>query len=225
MLKVAQPGIGRAGARGAALVEFYIVALFALLPFCMAILQTAVLLTAKNVLNHATFSAARAGAFEQASRPVMLAALARGLMPLHVRSAEEITPDNLMGVATAAYARAYADTLLFARLQIVNPSPEAFEDFAERVAGVPTIRNDSLEYRDTSKGSRSRVSIQEANILDIRVRYCQPLIFPLIDRLLLATLRRIDADAANQICYAAGRVPISARGVVHMQSDAQNPGA
>lgn len=211
----------RAGAPGAALVEFYVVALFALLPFSMAILQTAVLLTARNVLNYATHAAVRAGALEQASVPVMMAALARGLLPLFVRNAEELTPANVVALAGDAYARAYADTLLFARLQIINPAGEAFDDFAETGTGGESIRNDSLEHRSTGRGARSGLSIQEANVLDIRVRYCQPLIFPVIDRLLLAALRSLDSNPDHHICYAARRVPITSRGIMHMQSDAR----
>jgi hypothetical protein len=218
-MRVSMAAAGGSAARGAALVEFYIVALFALLPFCMAILQTAVLLSAKNILNHATFAAARAGALEQGSRTAMLNALARGLMPLHVRSAEELHAGNVVEIATEAYARSYADTLAFARLRVLNPPPAAFEDFGTGPTGARTIRNDSLEFRSIAKGARSGLSIQEANVLDIRVRYCQPLIFPLIDRLLVATLRRVDLAPDHQLCYALRRVPLAARGIVHMQSD------
>lgn len=219
-MRMSSPAGGwQSAARGAALVEFYIVALFALLPFCMAILQTAVLLSAKNILNHATFAAARAGALEQGSSTTMRNALARGLMPLHARSADELHAGNILDIATEAYTRSYADTLAFASLRVLNPPAAAFDDFGEGAAGARTIRNDSLEFRSSAKGARSGLSIQEANVLDIQVRYCQPLIFPLIDRLLVATLRRMDTAPDHQLCYALRRVPLAARGIVHMQSD------
>ncbi|MEO7774211.1 MAG: TadE family protein [Steroidobacteraceae bacterium] len=219
-----RPPLNSRFAGGAALVEFYVVALFALFPFTMAIMQTAVLLSAKNIVNHATFMAARAGSFEQASKAKMIIALARGLMPLHARSSEEIDAGNAVTISGEAFARSLADTLLFAKLQIVNPGPAAFDDFGERLDGVEVIRNDSLEFRDIDEGPRSGLSIQEANVLDIRVRYCQSLVFPIIDRLLVSILRRIDPSLENQFCYAVRRVPISSRGVVHMQSDARRDG-
>ncbi len=211
----------RRAARGAALVEFYVVALFALLPLTMGILQAAVLVAARNVVNHATYMAARAGAMDHARRGTMEAALARGLLPLHADTSEELDAGNVVGVVAEAYVRARANVAIFADLQVLNPVPASFEDFGTQAAGVTSMRNDSLEFRELTRGARSGQTILEANLLQIRVRYCQPLVFPVIDKLLLVLLRSRDTDLFHQRCYAAGRVPLAATGTIHMQSDAE----
>jgi len=53
------------------------------------------------------------------------------------------------------------------------------------------IPNDTLSYRTTTAGGSSKISIQDANILHIRVTYCYRLIVPIIDRILYATTNAI----------------------------------
>ncbi len=207
---------------GAATVEFYIVALFVMIPIAMAILQLGVLYTGKNTLNHATFLAARAGAVNNGSRTSMLNYLAKGLVPLYARTDAEISANNLAGVVGPALAAARLDTAnpIRTRLTILNPTAASFRDFEESQFGVRQIPNDNLQYRRRS-GAASQQTIQEANILKIRVDYCHRLVFPLIDRMIVTTLRQFDADVFRQGCYAANRVPISAIAIVHMQSPAR----
>ena len=205
---------------GAALVEFQIVALLALLPMMFGMLQTAFLLGAHHTLQYATFSAARAGAMANASPAIMRRALATGLVPLFAMTADGVSADNVTGVVTGAFVKAYGATQLYARLQVLSPSAESFEDFGVVEDGVTLIRNDSLEHRSVQRGSRSGLSIQEANLLRLRVTYCHELIVPFADRLLLASLRRLDLDPFSQFCYLRGRVPLVAESSVNMQSDA-----
>ena len=88
--------------RGAASVEFYIVTLFVMLPLVLGILQLGMLYVAKNTLNHATFMAARAGALHHGSRPVMSDQLAKGLVPLYVRSSTQVTRSNVATIVAPA---------------------------------------------------------------------------------------------------------------------------
>jgi len=206
--------------RGASLVEFQIVSLLALLPMTLGMLQTAFLLVASHTLQFATFSAARAGAMANASPPVMQRALATGLVPLFAATADGINAENVVTIVGGAFSKAYAATQLYARLQVLSPTAESFDDFGVVEGGVRLIRNDSLEHRSVQRGSRSGLSIQEANLLRIKVTYCHELIVPFADRLLLATLRRLDLDPYSQFCYLRGRVPLVAESVVNMQSDA-----
>ena len=209
----------RDGCRGFALVEFQVVALLGLFPLFLGALQALLLLMANHVVQYATFEAARAGAVAGADPAVMHRAFAVGLLPLHATTAEEITSRNAVAVTTAAYLRSVAANTVFANIEILSPSAAAFADFATTGPDGPAIRNDSLEHRPLSTGARSGQSIQEANLLRIRARYCHPLQVPVIDGLLIGVLRSLETDPAVLACYAAGRVPLVAEAVVNMQSD------
>jgi hypothetical protein len=212
----------QAAERGAATVEFYIVALLVMIPMSMAILQLGVLYSGDRTVNHATFLAARAGAVNNGDRTAMLNYLAKGLVPLYARTDREIDSGNLLRIAGPALARARVDTLnpLRTRLTVLNPTTQSFRDFEESQFGVRQIPNDNLQYRRRT-GAASRQTIQEANILKIRVDYCHDLDFPIIDRMIVATLRRFDANAFRQICYRGNRVAVSSIAIVHMQSPAR----
>jgi hypothetical protein len=209
--------------RGAASAEFYVVALFVLIPFVMAILQLAFLYVGKTTLNHAVFMAARAAALEHGSRSTLRTHLAKGLVPLYAKTADPISRGNLVGVVAPAFAQAFLDVSnpLRTRIEILNPTRASFRDFEQRQDGVLQIPNDNLQFRARNPGATSRQSIQEANLLKVRVDYCHRLVFPLIDRAVVAILRRFDTDLFHQACYQANRVPISGRALLHMQSAAQ----
>jgi Flp pilus assembly protein TadG len=206
-------------ARGAATVEFHIVALLAVLPLCLGIVQMALLMVENHHIDHAAFMAARQGAVTQGDPGAMRRAFASAVTPLLVSAASPVNRSNVVARVAEAYARAAADVALHARLRVVSPSADAQADFAITREGRRVIPNDALAYRSMSAGSRSGQSIQEANLLRLEVRYCRPLVVPLVSTLLLATLRSVDTDAWNQRCYAAGRVPIRSEGIAPMQSD------
>jgi hypothetical protein len=205
--------------RGAASVEFYIISLLVMLPLVMGILQLGMLYVAKNTLNHATFMAARAGSMANGSRNVMLQHLAKGLVPLYARTSEPISSANAVQIVTPAFARARLDVSLptRTRIEILNPTRASFRDFEVRQNGVLQIPNDNLQFR-RANGGASRQTIQEANLLKIRVDYCYQMIFPLIDDAIVGLLRLGDTDVFHQACYADNRIPISAWALVHMQS-------
>jgi hypothetical protein len=208
--------------RGASLVEFQVVAILALLPLLLALLQGALLLIASHTLGYATYQAARSGALAGADPEIMRRALAVGLLPLHAATFEAVTTSNVATVALSAYARSLAATTAFAQLQILSPTQGAFEDFAQQAGtGTPAIRSDALAQRSLAPGPQSGLSIQQANLLHIRVTYCHPLLVPLVDGLLLSLLRQFTTDLHSQACYAAGRVPLQAEAALNMQSDAR----
>ena len=177
--------------RAAALVEFQIVLLLGLLPLVLGILQLALLLMAKHLVNYATFQAARSGAVAAANPDVMRRALAVGLMPLHVVSSKPVSADNITSVALAADLRSSVATTLYARLTILKP------------------------------GAPSQQTLQQANVLQIRVSYCQELVVPLINQMLPRLLQWLDDDAWHQACYLMGRVPLVAEAAINLQSDAR----
>jgi hypothetical protein len=206
--------------RGAASVEFYVVALFVLIPLVMAILQLAFLYVGKTTLNHAVFMAARAAALEHGSSSVLRTHLAKSLVPLYARTSETIDRGNVAGIVAPAFAQAFLDVSnpLRTRIVILNPTRASFRDFEQRQNGVLQIPNDNLQFRPRNPGATSRQSLQEANLLKVRVDYCHRLVFPLIDVAVVSVLRRLDTDLFHQSCYRANRVPVSGRALLHMQS-------
>lgn len=204
---------------GAATVEFHLVALLAMIPFTMAILELGALFIARHALNHATFIAARAGAVHHGDVATMRRYLAKGLAPLFVRGPSAAAGPGLGTAGAEALGRALAEVLRpdLTRIEVLNPSRASFLDFERLQDGVRQIPNDNLHYRRES-GVRSGQTIQEANLLRIRVRYCRRLIFPLIDRLVTTTLRELTADPFAQGCYAHGRVPLGSYALVQMHS-------
>lgn len=212
----------RASARGAALLEFHLAAALVLLPLLLGILQIALLGSAFHVLGFATAEAARAGSVGHARTEAMVSALAAGLVGLHVNLSRVGAGSSTASTAELAAGRlaSEAEVRAYGEIERLSPTNADFQDFARTREGRTGIPNDSLEYRSAAAGARSGHSIQAANWLHIRVRYCHVLVVPFIDRLLPAILRRLDDDPGNQRCYVAGRVPLRAVGSAPMQSEA-----
>lgn len=205
---------------GAATVEFAVVALLALIPLVLATLQLGLLYVTKHTVQHATFLAARAGAVSHGSHSAMLRHLAKGLAPLYAASRVDLDAGSAPPAIVAAYGRAYLDARRpdRTRLRVLNPSPAAFEDFERSRRGVREIPN-TFVYG--AVGARSGQTLADVNVLKIRVDYCAELAVPLIDRLVTATLRRLDPDAFRQQCYWSRRLPIVGHALVHMHTPAR----
>jgi hypothetical protein len=204
---------------GAATVEFQIVALFALLPLCLGMLQLALLMAENHHIDHATFQAVRRTAMSQGDVDMARRAFAQTASVLFVDASSEVDRGNAAARVAAAYARAFADQARFGRFRILNPDPDAQADFAIRRGNARVIPNDGLEYRSGSPGARSGLTIQQANVLRLQVSWCRPLIVPLAKELLIGTLRVLDQDPWHQYCYSQGRIPIRSEGTSPMQSD------
>lgn len=210
---------GRRNCRGAAAVEFQIVATLALLPLCLGMLQLALLVAENHQLDFAAFHAARRAAMEQGATGPARRALAQAASALFVDGEGGINAENISSRAAGAYALALADQARFARLRVLAPDADAQEDFAELRGGNRVIPNDGLQYRSPAAGRRSGLSIQQANILRLEVNWCRPLIVPFARQLLLGALRTIDLDPWHQYCYSEGRVPVRSESATPMQSD------
>ncbi len=169
--------------RGQSATEFLVI-FPALVLLVFGIIQFALLYQARATLNHATMLAARAGALHNGDKSEMRAALAKGLTPLFAAAADP------KGYGDALFKSKTETSLLYTKLEILNPSPAALSDFGKAALdGTSGIQlpNDTLSYRTTTAGSSSKISIQDANILHIRVTYCYRLIVPIVDRILYAT--------------------------------------
>ena len=208
--------------RGAAMTELLVVML-GLVPLTMGTIQGALIYNAKNVVNYATFEAARAGAVKNARRSAMKRELARHLTPLYGGGRDSTS-------LAKAYLKARLDTSLPAvpgtnlgsgtRLEIISPSKEAFDDFGVNIDGVRQIPNDHLKYRSRRVGSASGVNIQDANILKIKVTYGYKLTVPVVNRIIGKTMALVDPGHASYYLADPPRLPIVATATVRMQSNA-----
>ena len=168
--------------RGQAATELLVV-LPVLVLLLFGTIQLGLMYQARATLNYATMLAARAGALHNGDPGAMRSALARGLTPLFAHRA------SAAGYAEA-FAKATAETALassITNVEVLNPTGAALADFGRPRLDGETGRelpNDTLHYRTTAVGSTSNLSVQDANLLHVRVTYCYRLIVPLIDRML-----------------------------------------
>lgn len=188
----------RRSQRGQAMVETVIVFAVMLL-LVLGAIQFALIYHAKVTLNYATFEAARAGALNHASRRAVEYALARGLAPLYayvppgssmldkverVKQARNRVMDEINGDDPAVPNDPGETAVCIER---INPSPAAFSAYGipdpNGVLPYDVIPNDNLLYRE-SVASGGVPTIQDANLLKIRVTYCYPLIVPFISTLI-----------------------------------------
>jgi hypothetical protein len=218
------------------MVEFIIVTPFALL-MVLAIIQLGFMYAAKSIVNEAAFVAARAGAVHNAQTRYMTPTLTQALIPFYINSLDNnpvpVRIANAVGSATQDLSNP-----LNLDISVISPSPESFEDWGLSDGNNPKyIPNDNLEYRDYTRGNKSGQSIQDANVLRIKVTYAYQLKVPMIPSVLRATLCAFDSgfnatgrggtavasEASNcALYYSRGRVPIVAYATVQMQSQA-NP--
>lgn len=216
--------------KGQSATEFIIVAPL-LIMLVFGSMQFALLYRAKITLNYATYQAARAGALNNGSRIMMENALARNLAALYTRSTAIGTAEGQLFWARDRVRQEIIDGFLW--VQVLNPTADAFgSNFALDDNGDRVIPNDNLMYRD--QVTPSGLTIQDANLLQIRVSYCHRMIVPYIDRLLAILMTRAPDNAAcsectgafvnegtfERSCFDNRRFPLHAHSIMRMQSPA-----
>lgn len=186
--------------RGAATIEFYIVAFLVFIPMLMAVLQMGLFMVAKNTVNTAALNVARAGAASGASKTHMQAAFANGVLPLYAATglsvlggsgAKEISNANYPAVWGAAYARARAETSLpmLNRILLLNPTSKSFADFGVNKPGVGRIIPVSnMGIDKNSVGGSSGQTRAEALLLKVELHYCYAMAIPIIDDIVASTV-------------------------------------
>lgn len=227
---------------GQAMVETTII-LAVMLLLILGAIQFALLYRAKVTLNYATFEATRAGALNYGSRRAVEFALARGLAPIYtaIRPGESML-DKVDAVKTARDrvmneidGAAGGD---FVCIQRLNPTDDAFTAHGitdpTGTFSEPVIPNDNLIYRAIDTNG-SQVSIQDANLLKIKVTYCHRMIVPfisqLVKNLMLGAADPEDVppdwttphlNSFKRNCFADNRFPIESISIVRMQTPAFN---
>jgi hypothetical protein len=195
----------RSRLRGQSMTEFVIV-LPVLLLLVLGAIQFGLVYHAKATLNLAAFEAARAGALNQGNTSAMTLGLANGLRPLFTYGTDH-------GGVIDGFTLAKGEAQDFATIEVVNPTDEAVRYWKGR------IPNDNLIYAQDA--TPTGMTLQDANILKIKVTYCYPLQIFLLRNTVISLLESAggSSDAFTARCYEAYRLPIVAQGVVRMQSD------
>jgi TadE-like protein len=224
---------------GMTLVEFTLVIPFALL-LVLGIIQIGLMFSAKQLLNQATFMAARAGATQNAAVASMKEALITALIPFY----QDTTDRNNFSRLFRARQRAEQDAncagpACLVQVEVLNPTPASFADFGIRTGALGNrvfIPNDNLEHRSLNVGGASQQTLHDANALKIKVTYGYELKVPLIKSVIGSVMCAVDSGiaafdrertrpalASGSDCatfYGRGRIPIVSYATVQMQTPA-----
>lgn len=184
--------------------------------FLLGIFQAILFYRAKTVVDYAALEAARSGATNFAEKEPMRLGLLRGLMPLYTHEAGN--QGLLDGYAATLVA---VHNPLVTRIDVISPTRAAFDDFKmAEFDGVKAIPNDSLAFR-SGETRASGLSVQDANILKIRVVYGYKMIVPVVDKIVIGFFRSglyKDMSATEILMLESGRLPIVSQATVRMQT-------
>lgn len=215
----------RTGARqrGSAMIEFVVVGPVLTL-IGTVLLQYALMFNARNLVNHASFMAARAGSMGNARLDAIERAYARALVPLYGggRNAGELAE---------SLARAQADLAGNARIELLNPTRESFDDWADEAlrglyGGQRAIPNSGLSSRnpDEVKPSSGQ-SVYDANLIKLKITHGYELKVPLAGTVMQFASKWMDRgkDGFATDLYARRRLPIVTHVTMQMHSDPVEP--
>jgi len=194
---------------------------------------------AKHTLNQATFSAARAGALNDARLRPMTAKLASSMADRYTYDA---SPAGV--IEAQARARLYGEAIQAAGggVRIVSPTLDIFQALNTRqylkIEGdderryQEVIPNDNLRWRArrTASVSDGDINLQDANLLKIRSVWCYRLIVPALDRVIYSIVNTFNTSDRQSVCntistgsqitgIATGRyLAITSDAIVRMQT-------
>jgi len=218
---------------GSTLTEFVVIGPL-IVVIALTGLQVAMLYQARLGLDLAAFEAARAGARASAQPRDIREAWFRGLSPLlSTTGLLPSLPSDPRLAAKAVRLAAIAKELPFTRIEVLSPSREAFDDFADPelqaqlgTGELRVIPNQDLGRRSREPGRRSGVSIQEANVLRLRIVYGYRPRVPLVGSWFTSGMSLLagGADPFRQGLLAMGRVPVEVEVSMPMISPAVESG-
>jgi uncharacterized membrane protein (UPF0127 family) len=213
---------------GSAMIEFAVVGpLIALLG--LGTVQYSMLFFAKNQINYASFMAAREGALAHADLNAIQKAYAKALAPMYGGG------ETQAEVAQSA-AKASTDMAGNVRVEMLNPTKESFEwndptlQALLKTGSRRVIPNGALASRlnqaeGQGVGSASGQSLQDANMLKLKVTHGYLPKVPIIGKLYLTYLKWADphTDDFQTKLINDGRIPVVTHVTLEMQSDAIEP--
>lgn len=207
--------------RGAAMVEFVVMAPL-ITALGLAVLQYSMMFFAKGQINHATFMAARAGSVSHASTASIEAAYKRALIPLY--GGGQNTAD-LVVAAAKVEADMTSDTF---RVEILNPTTQSFDDYAdpslaaqyEGNRAIPNIGVGLKTDLDSIKANSGQ-TLQDANLLKLRVTHGYEPKVLLMGLIYTKYLQWLDTgeDAFATQLINSGRIPVVSHVTLEMHSD------
>src|SRR5207245_1235171 len=184
-----------------------------------------------NQINHAAFMAARAGSMGHASLAEAKTAYIRAMVPMYGggRNATELAE---------AFAKASGDVATSTRIELLNPTKESFADWndpelqaivgkgkARGGGNARVIPNSGLSARGVNVGGTSGESIQDANLIKLRITHGYKPQVPLVRKIYTEALKALDSksDTFYTALLADERIPVVSYVTLHMQSDAIEP--
>lgn len=188
---------------GQAMVEFIIV-IPVLILLIFGAVQIGLIYSAKTTLNYATFQSARLAAVNNATYSSLRRGLIRGIAPLYTSntSLTTVRTDIDAGINSSNTKRdAQSEVDAYTKITRISPTKKQFKasGFGVRNAdNTYEIPNDNLMYRPTTK--KDGASVQDANLLKIRVQYCYKLMVPLVNRI-IGSLSELNNNRTNQRIY------------------------
>lgn len=239
--------LARRRQRGAAMTEFVVVGP-AITIMGLATVQYGMLYNAKNMVNHASFMAARAGSFSNAKFDSIQQAYLRALLPLYGGGRTE--------TKRAESASNVANDLLNPehprlRIELLNPTKESFDDWSDPKLQADlklkkrVIPNGNLAYKLADAATAKRLgtdntykdfngelvkknsgqSLTDANLLKLRITHGYKPSVPLMGLIYTKFLKWSDPkdDPVRTAMIEDGRIPIVSNVTVQMQSDAYEP--
>ena len=207
--------------RGSAMIEFAVIGPIITM-LGLAMLQYGMLFFAKNQINHASFMAARAGSMGNANLETARIAYVTALVPLYGGGQ---TVDEL----AASLAKATADVSANTRIELLNPTKESFDDWNDPVlqkalatGSKRVIANSNQAFKDQTIRTKSGQTIQDANLIKLRITQGVEPKVPLIANIYKTYLKWLDprTDAFHTQLVDAGRIPVVTSITLHMQSPA-----
>lgn len=220
------PGPAHSSQRGSAMLEFTVVGpLITLLG--LAVLQYGMLFFAKNQISYAGFLAAREGSTANASMEKVYTAYARALVPMYGGGQTQAELDDSLAKVLDDIG---VDNI---NIELLNPTKESFADWNDpaRQAALKTgsrrvIPNTGQAFKDQTVGATSGQTIQDANLIKLRITHGYLPKVPLVKNLYSTYLKWLDphTDAFHTKLLADGRIPVVTHVTLHMQSDAIEPG-
>lgn len=209
--------------RGSAMVEFVVVGPILTL-IGTIVLQYVLMFNANNLVNHASFMAARAGSMAHARLDAIERAYARALIPLYGGGRDA-------GELAQALARAQADLAGNARIELLNPTRESFDDWADealraRYGGRRAIPNGGLAFRNPQEVKpASGQSVHDANLIKLKITHGYELKVPLAGTVMQFARKWMDRGADDFVTglHERRRIPIVTHVTLQMQSDAVEP--
>ena len=209
--------------KGSAMLEFTMVAPIITL-LGLGAIQYGMLFHAKNQYNHAAFMAARAGSIHHASIVEIRDAYQRALIPLYGGGTNAAELNQ-------AFLRAGTAVVDDTDIVMLNPTRESFRDWNDPAlqkkfktsADQHVIPNGGLALKKAAiVPAASGQSIQDANLLKLRIMHGYKPGVPLIGAMYLRYLKWLDtgADSRATELISRGRVPVVMQVTMQMQSDA-----